>query len=247
MRRIFLITKNQIATVGVIGLFVLSFFVLNLGIPSIMVVMMARPQSTLPLIVLDAGHGGMDGGAVSANGIIEKEINLNIANQLREYLLFSGFDVVMTREEDVSLHTTEKTVREQKTADLKARLKIMNESLHAVVISIHLNSFPKDPASKGAQVFYAPNGEQSKFFGNLAQKTLVETLNPANHRLAKESYDTIYVMRKALNTAILVECGFLSNAHEAALLTDEHYQNKIAFAIYLSLLRYLGADLAQNA
>jgi N-acetylmuramoyl-L-alanine amidase len=227
----------------VVFLCIVAFVVLNLIIPSIPVVMMSGSvQETLPLIIIDAGHGGMDGGAVSRNGISEKDINLNIAKYLREYLLLLGFDVIMTRESDQSLHTKESTIRSQKSADLTTRLKIMNEHLNATVVSIHLNSFPQSKSAKGAQVFYSKNDDQSKGLGELTQTTLVEILDKTNNRLAKESYDTIYIMKNALNTTILVECGFLSNDHDVALLSDEHYQNKVAFAICLSLVRYWGKN-----
>lgn len=235
--------KGKYLTFGVVFLCFLAFVVLNLVIPTIPVIMMSGSgDETLPIIVLDAGHGGVDGGAVSRSGVAEKDINLNIARNLRDYLVLMGFRVVMTRESDQSLHTKENTVRSQKSADLTTRLKIMNEHLNATVISIHLNSFPQSKSAKGAQVFYSKNDDQSKILGETAQETLVEVLDKSNRRLAKEGYDTIFIMRNALNTTILVECGFLSNEHDVALLSDEHYQNKVAFAICLSLLRYLGKD-----
>lgn len=235
--------KNKYLASGIVFLCIMAFFFLNLIIPSIPVIMMSKNDGgELPLIILDAGHGGMDSGASSRSGIAEKDINLSIVKYLKEYLLFSGFEVITTRESDQSLHTTENTIRSQKVADLETRLKIMNQNLNAIVISIHLNSFPQSQEVKGAQVFYSKNDDQSKILGELTQATLVEVLDKTNHRLAKKSYDTIYIMKNALNTTILVECGFLSNNHEAALLVDEHYQNKVAFAICLSLLRYLGEN-----
>ncbi|NBL00625.1 MAG: N-acetylmuramoyl-L-alanine amidase, partial [Erysipelotrichia bacterium] len=215
--------KNKYLASGIVFLCVLAFFFLNLIIPSIPVIMMSNnnKEGELPLIILDAGHGGMDGGASSRSGIPEKDINLSIVKYLKEYLLLFGFNVITTRESDQSLHTTEKTIKAQKSADLETRLKIINQNLNAIVVSIHLNSFPQSHDVKGAQVFYSKNDDQSKILGELTQATLVEVLDKTNHRLAKKSYDTIYLMKNALNTSILVECGFLSNDHEAALLTDD--------------------------
>lgn len=190
-------------------------------------------------VILDAGHGGVDGGAVSADGLAEREITLEIVKKAKEYLELSGIHVVMTREDNGSIHDSSAvTLREQKNSDLKNRVKIAGQHPEAMLVSVHLNSFP-DTAQHGAQVFYKGNDTASQQVGELAQATLREVLNPENEREAKAIPETIYLMRNIDNTAVLMECGFLSNPEEAALLATETYQQDVAFAIYLTVMRYI--------
>lgn len=190
-------------------------------------------------VILDAGHGGVDGGAVSKDGLAEREITLEIAQMARDYLELSGIQVVMTRENNESIHDSSAvTLREQKNSDLKNRVKIAGQHPDAMLVSIHLNSFP-DTTQHGAQVFYKGNDTASQQVGQLAQETLKEVLNPENKREAKAIPETIYLMRNIDNTAVLMECGFLSNPEEAALLATEDYQQDVAFAIYLTVMRYI--------
>lgn len=190
-------------------------------------------------VILDAGHGGVDGGAVSADGLAEREITLAIAQMARDYLELSGIQVVMTRETNDSIHDSSAvTLREQKNSDLKNRVKIAGQHPDAMLVSIHLNSFP-DTTQHGAQVFYKGNDTASQQVGQVAQETLKEVLNPENQRVAKAIPEEIYLMRNINNTAVLMECGFLSNPEEAALLGTEDYQQDVAFAIYLTVMRYI--------
>lgn len=190
-------------------------------------------------VILDAGHGGVDGGAVSKDGLAEREITLEIAQMARDYLELSGIQVVMTRETNESIHDSSAvTLREQKNSDLKNRVKIAGQHPDAMLVSIHLNSFP-DTTQCGAQVFYKGNDTASQQVGQVAQETLKEVLNPENKRVAKAIPEEIYLMRNIENTAVLMECGFLSNPEEAALLATEDYQQDVAFAIYLTVMRYI--------
>ena len=142
------------------------------------------PTTTRPVVILDPGHGGVDGGAES-NGITEKEINLAIAHKVREFCTLFGFEVRMTRQEDVSIHDADKTtIRAQKNSDLKNRLKIMTEDANAVVVSIHLNKFPQSRV-KGAQVFYSPKSQGSDLLAQTVQDSFRTRLQPENTRRSK--------------------------------------------------------------
>ncbi len=172
-------------------------------------------------IILDPGHGGIDGGAVGVDGLVEKDINLEIALTLRSMLEMSGFEVLMTRETDISIHDpSAKTVKQQKTSDLKNRLKMTQENPDAIFVSIHQNQFPQGKY-KGAQVFYGRKNEQSKVLAELLQATMVEQLDRSNRRKCKEGGKELYLLYESEVPAVLVECGFVSNPEEAALLSTE--------------------------
>ncbi len=199
--------------------------------------MMSR-QTLRTKIILDPGHGGIDGGAVGVDGLVEKDINLEIALTLRSMLETSGFEVLMTRETDISIHDpSAKTVKQQKTSDLKNRLKMTQEHPDAIFISIHQNQFPQGKY-KGAQVFYGRKNGQSKILAELLQATMIEQLDHSNHRKCKEGGKELYLLYQSEVPAVLVECGFVSNPEEAALLSTEEYRHKVAFSIYSSLMKY---------
>ncbi len=192
----------------------------------------------LPTIIIDAGHGGEDGGAVSQNGSLEKDINLIIANELNSMLKLSGFETIMTREDDVSIYDEyADTIKKKKVSDLKNRLKIIKSEPNCIFISIHQNKFT-DSKYSGAQVFYSKNDENSQILANSIKDSIVSMLQPDNKREIKPSNGSIYLLDNANVPAVLVECGFLSNAKEAALLSDSSYQKKITFAIYNGILDY---------
>ncbi len=196
------------------------------------------PTTTRPVVILDAGHGGVDGGA-EANGITEKNVNLAIACKVQELCKLFGFEVRMTRKEDISIHDEDKsTIRAQKNSDLKNRLKIMTEDAGAVVVSIHLNKFPQSRV-KGAQVFYAPRSQRSDVLAQTVQDNFRTLLQPENTRQIKKADSSLFLLyNNTVNPAVLVECGFISNPEEAALLKTEDYQDKVAFAICCSLLQF---------
>lgn len=193
----------------------------------------ARPQ-----IILDAGHGGMDGGAVGVNNTPEQGINLAITLKLKELLQLNGFEVILTREDENSIHDpSETSVAKQKRSDMRNRLKIIENHPNALFVSIHQNKF-SDPSCKGAQIFYSPNHSDSEQLAKLLQESFRENLQPENSREIKASDESLYLLWNAEIPAVLVECGFLSNPNECELLCDESYQEKIAFVIYLSLLDF---------
>lgn len=192
-------------------------------------------------LVIDAGHGGEDGGAVSVSGISESELNLAVARRLDAVLGFCGVSPVMLRQEDVMLSDPGgKTMRARKVSDLHNRAKAVEQVENAVLISIHQNSFT-DPKYSGAQVFYAPTPD-SQGFAERTQELLRVSLSPGNDRQAKPIPQTVYLMNHISCKAILVECGFLTNPEEDRLLQTPDYQLKLAVTLagaYLQEIRNL--------
>lgn len=178
-------------------------------------------------VILDAGHGGEDGGAVSVTGVPESRFNLEIVLKLRDILALYGTDSVVLREEDISLHDEDaSTLREKKRSDLKNRVAAVEELDGVPLISIHQNTYP-DSRYRGAQVFYAPT-QGSKELAEAFQADIRQRLQPDNQRVAKQIPDSVYLMNHITCPAILVECGFLTNPEEEALLREEGYQRQMA-------------------
>lgn len=191
------------------------------------------------VIIIDAGHGGVDGGAVGLNGVYEKELNLSIALKLNDVLSSAGYETVMTRTKDVCLAGDgAKTVKAKKTSDLHNRMAIMESYENAVFVSIHQNSFYGAKAA-GTQVFYSPNSEESKTLADYIQSSVKTGLQPDNKRLTKEAGASIYLLYQAKKTAVMVECGFLSDHDENLRLCDDEYQNQIAFYIAEGIKTFL--------
>jgi len=191
-----------------------------------------------PVLVIDAGHGGEDGGAVSLTGASESQINLAIALRLDAVLGLYGVPDVMLRETDVSLHSPgSTTLRQKKVSDLHNRVSAIEAQENAVLLSIHQNSYPSSRYS-GAQVFFAPT-DGSEELAQVVQETLCQALDPENTRAYKKIPDTIYLMNHITCPAILVECGFLTNPREEQLLLSAGYQTKLATVLAGAYLRYL--------
>ncbi len=188
-----------------------------------------------PVVVIDAGHGGKDPGKVGVNDALEKDINLSIALRLKVLLEQNDILVVMTREEDKDLASEQATSR--KNEDLRARAVLVEETAAIVMVSIHQNSYPEAEVD-GAQVFYYSGSEEGKKLGTIVQESLKSEIQDGNHRVAKANKD-YYLLKKASCPAVIVECGFLSNPAEAALLVSKEYQEKIAFAIHLGIMEYI--------
>ena len=192
----------------------------------------------LPTIVLDAGHGGEDGGAVSKSGLQEKDINLAIVKDLQQMLSSAGFRVIMTREDDCSIHDpSADTIRERKVSDLHNRLKIVHSFEDCLFISIHQNQF-SDSRYSGAQMFFSTNHPESKILAECLKESVVGFIQPNNTREIKPANSSIYLLWNAQRPSVLVECGFLSNPQESELLAQKEYQQKIAFSIYCGILDY---------
>lgn len=189
-------------------------------------------------IILDAGHGGVDGGAVGKNGCLEKDVNLSICLYLRDILTVNGYRVIMTRESDVSTNDEGlKKISQIKTSDLKNRLKLIESYDGAIALVIHQNEFGEEKYH-GAQMFYGRKNEESKPLAEAIQKSFVTMLQPDNTRQIKPSTKSVYIVNNAKNPIVLVECGFISNYEEAKNLSDEEYQKKVAFTIFNGLVEY---------
>lgn len=189
-------------------------------------------------VIIDAGHGGMDGGTSAADGTLEKDINLSISLKLDEILRSMGINTVMTRSQDISIHDENaQTVRQKKVSDIKNRLKILNETDNSIFVSIHQNHF-SDSKYSGAQVFYSKNNPLSSKLAEKIRLPIITYLQADNTRETKSVGTDIYLLYHADSPAVMVECGFLSNKDEANNLKDEKYQQKIAFLIALGIVDY---------
>ena len=188
--------------------------------------------NAMPQILIDAGHGGVDGGAVSpVDGTVEKELNLEIAAKTRDIMRLMGFRVKMTRESDISIHDEgADTIRRKKVSDIKNRLKMLDEGECEFLISIHMNIFGQQKYS-GTQVFFGGNNAQSETLAESVQSNVKALLQPNNERTVKKSTKSIYLLYNAKKPAIMAECGFLSNAAELQKLKSADYQQKLAAAI----------------
>lgn len=186
-------------------------------------------------VVVDCGHGGVDPGKVGVNGVYEKDVNLSIGLFLKEALEKKKCHVIMTRETDTGLYQENDT--NKKAVDLKKRVELMNREDVDLIISIHQNSFSEE-SSRGAQVFFHSGSESGETFAQILQAQLISCLDTKNHRQAKGNSD-YYLLKNTEKTAVIVECGFLSNQEEARKLCDKTYQRQVAWAIAQGTMQYI--------
>lgn len=203
----------------------------------------AAETSSMPItqktVIVDAGHGGDDGGAIGIDGTVEKDINLDIALKLEKILKFYGFNVIMTRTQDVmTCDDGLDSLRKRKISDIHNRFELMRKNPDAIFISVHQNKF-EDSSQHGTQVFYSGNDERSKELAEAIQTSVTLTLQRKNDRIVKKSGSGIYLLYHAKIPAVLVECGFISNSDEVKKLKDESYRMKLAILIADGLLKYL--------
>ena len=191
-----------------------------------------------PVVVIDSGHGGNDPGKIGVDGSLEKDINLQIAKQLREYLEASDVEVVMTREDDRGLY--ESSDSHKKMADMTNRCARIEEASPDIVVSIHQNSYHEEPIS-GGQVFYYKDSEKGKKLAEILQKRFDFVLGDKNTRQAKPN-GNYYLLLHVKQPIVIVECGFLSNWKEAAALNSEEYQNRLAWTIHMGIMQYLNSQ-----
>lgn len=192
-----------------------------------------------PVIIVDAGHGGIDGGAQSSTGISEKDINISISKKIGNLLSLMGYKVIYTRDnDDIPYPESCKTTRQRKVWDIHRRLDIMKENSNCIFLSIHQNHFTQSKYS-GAQVFYSHTMPESKSVAECIQQAIVANIQNDNTRQIKQSGSEIYLLYNAVSPAVMVECGFLSNAGEALLLNDDSYQSKMSLSIVQGLTQYL--------
>lgn len=229
--------------IGMVPFYLLAAIIVigaaQLGSSAVTTALQTNPVAWDQTIVIDAGHGGVDGGATSCTGVLESAVNLEIALRLNDLLHLMGYNTRMIRTTDTSVCTEGNTIAAQKVSDLKERVRIVNETENAILISIHQNTF-SDSRYGGAQVFYAATQGSQKLAGIL-QENFVSTVNPGSARKSKKA-DNVYLMQNIDSTGVLVECGFLSNPEEEAKLRQPIYQQKLCAVIVSSLSEFLNSD-----
>lgn len=198
-----------------------------------------------PTVIIDAGHGGEDGGAIGINGAIEKELNLYIAQKLHESLSRSGIDCVMTRCDDRLLYDRNTDYEGRKKAlDMQARLKTAEQYPNSIFVSIHQNTFPQEKYS-GLQVYYSTTSPLSAKLADSIQSTVKNNLQPSNSRATKADNGSIYLLRKLSCPAVLVECGFISNRQECEQLCTEEYRTRLATTLSDSIIAFFN-EISNN-
>ena len=194
-------------------------------------------NDTLPVIIIDAGHGGEDGGAVAFDGTYEKDINLQIALKVNDIFSILGYKTHLIRTTDTSIHTEGSTIRQRKVSDIRNRTNTMNMYENCIYLSIHQNKY-SDSAIWGAQTFYSANCDESREIAQFIQNAVKSQLQPNNKRQIKKSGTDIYVLYNATKPAVMVECGFVSNPSELNKLKDNEYQCDMALSIATGIINY---------
>ncbi len=198
-------------------------------------------KKAYPTVIIDAGHGGEDGGAVGKNGVYEKELNLKIALELKAMLEALGVPTRLTRTDDTLLYDRNADYQGHKKAlDMAARLAIAKEYENAIFVSIHMNSFPQSQYN-GLQVYYSENNESSLVLARLLQSLAVKNIQPSNTRKVKPSSGNIYLLEKIQHPAVLIECGFLSNDEECRLLCSDEYRSRLSMTLCSAIMNYFEA------
>ena len=229
-------TKKRLILLSIFLLFAISICVISTFMEPEAKETVALPVSN-KVIVVDAGHGEPDGGAVSKNGVSESDINLKIALKLQNLLEQSGATVILTRSDENGIYDVDKTtLKQKKISDIKNRVKIGNSSSADIFISIHLNKIPEEQYS-GWQTFYKKNNEEGKKLSTEIQSNLKEAIQKENNRVAKE-IDNVYIVKNVEIPLTIVECGFLSNTEEEKELQEDNYQNRLAWGIYNGIMDY---------
>lgn len=200
-------------------------------------------EKPLPVIIIDAGHGGRDGGAAADDGTLEKDLNLAVAKELCDLFEGAGYDTVMTRTEDVALG--DESSSHKKLGDLKARVELAKQYKNAIFISVHMNKFPV-PKYSGLCVYFAKKTEGSAALAEDVRMAVATYLQKENSRQIKGAGSEIYVLDNAPCTAILVECGFLSNPSELALLKTEEYRKKVAACVFTATANYMSKTITEE-
>lgn len=200
-----------------------------------------------PVIIIDAGHGGVDGGAVSADGTQEKGLNLDIALKMKSYLENLGYKIILTRSDDTSIHDSDaQTIRQKKVSDLHNRLAIIESNPDSIFVSVHQNYYTQSKYS-GTQVFYSVNNPESEKLALNIQSSVVSSLQHDNTRQIKQSGSSIYLLHNSTVPSVLVECGFLSNPEETEKLKNEDYRMQMAEAVCKGIINYLNGKESETA
>ncbi len=194
-------------------------------------------NKNLPVIIIDAGHGGEDGGAIGIDGTYEKEINLQIALKTNEILSVFGYETHLIRDTDRAIHTTGNSIRERKVSDIHNRIATMDLYEKCIYLSIHQNKY-SDSTVWGAQTFYSANINESQEIARFIQNAISSQLQPQNKRQIKMSNNDIYILKNATKPTVMVECGFMSNQNELNELKNNDYQNSMALSIIVGITNY---------
>ncbi len=198
------------------------------------------------LIIIDAGHGGKDGGAVASDGTQEQFLNLSIALKLEDYLKSNGYNTMLTRTDDNSLHSDGmESIREQKVSDIRNRFQIVENNQGCIFVSVHQNYY-SDSKYSGTQVFYGPDNSESEALAQSIQSSVVSQLQNDNKRVIKKATSDIYLLKNTTQCAVLVECGFLSNQNELNLLKSDDYQNDLSKAVGDGIISYINKEVGKN-
>lgn len=232
--------KEYAATLSIVFVFSLLLFSgfnrINDEISSVKASLSVKEQ---PVVILDAGHGGEDGGAVAFDGTIEKDLNLSFTRKIALFFEVFGIDYYCIRTTDISVgDTTLDTIRQRKVSDIKKRESIINSYSNPIFLSIHMNNFSIEKYN-GTQVFFGNKNEKSAILADFIQKTVKSQLQPENNRKIKEATDDIYLLYNSEAPAVMVECGFLSNIEELNKLKNDEYQLKLTYCIADAVLTYL--------
>ena len=228
--------QNRILKLVMVGILMVSMFVLARE-GAVYVTSLQVENKSRACVVIDAGHGGSDPGKVGINNQLEKEINLKIAEILKDFLQAEGIEVVMTRESDAGLD--DEGASNKKVQDMERRLEIIEKADPVIVVSIHQNSYHEEYV-KGAQVFYYTTSESSRQLAEVIQEQL-RSLDPDNRREAKGN-DSYFLLKKTSKPIVIVECGFLSNREEAEKLSSALFQEKMAWNIHMGIMKYLNRN-----
>lgn len=235
IKRIFLrIYLPVILSISLVAVIFVSTFIVN----AVKISNETNFTFSSPTVIIDAGHGGFDGGAV-VNKISEKDINLAIANTLSDMLKLSGINVIQTRSTDTSVESDSSlSISSRKKSDMRNRLALANSNPDAILVSIHLNKFSSSSA-KGAQIFYGIKSEKSNLLAEEIRASIVQNIQPDNKRSLKKGTSDTYLLKFCEIPAVIVECGFMSNEQEFTKLLNKDYQKEMAFAICNGIISYL--------
>lgn len=229
---------QKIASIVLFYLLIVSVFLASAywGSTATTVIAQRIPLERHHTVIIDAGHGGEDGGAISCTGRAESTYNLEIALRLNDLMHLLGIDTQMIRSTDTSVYSQGDTIAAKKVSDLKNRVSQVNNTENGLLLSIHQNTFTESQYS-GAQVFYAPEGEGAQL-AELLQNAICQTVNIGSNRRSKMGTG-VYLLEHIERTGVLIECGFLSNSEEEAKLRDKSYQQKLVCVIGSSVCNFL--------
>ncbi len=214
-------------TIFAVSLTVFLTIILIYGINSDYIEVFSKNK---PMIIIDAGHGAPDGGAVALDGTFESDINLHIALKIHDFLKQKNIECILTRSDSNSIYSKGESIHEKKVSDIKNRVKIANDNKNVFFLSIHMNTYPS-PSVSGAQVFYKPKSEVSERVANQVQDVLNLKFQPDNTKKIKPIPSNVYLFNHIENDCVLIECGFLTNQNDLNNLKNEKYQNEISKVI----------------